>query len=107
MRVVATAWTGGGETHFTEDAVYVEKHRVPSLEVLADGTGDLLEVSLKIAADWREVKQGSSTAFPCTSAANVVFRLFDVHSDPVDCWASGPEPEIWSRVEGVGACATR
>jgi hypothetical protein len=104
LEVEATAWTGGGSTVWTVDGTYVETHAVNSFSAAKDGTDDLLKLTLKIVADWREVKSGSATTFKCAEDPNVLFVLRETEGDVVDCAAFGPEPEIWNDVDGVSPC---
>jgi len=104
LEVEATSWTGGGSTVWTVDGVYTETHRVNSFSAAADGSEDLLKLSLNIVADWREAKNGSATTFVCAADPNVVFVLKDTDGAVVDCAAYGPDPLIWLDVEGVAAC---
>jgi len=104
LEVEATAWTGGGSTVWTVDGIYAETHRVNSLAAAADGSEDLLKLSLKIVADWREAKNGSATTFLCAEDPNVVFILKAVDGTVVDCASYGPDPLIWNEVEGVAPC---
>ncbi len=104
LEVEATAWTGGGNTIWTVDGEYVETHTVSSVQAAADGTEDILKLSLKIVADWREAKSGSATAFRCAEDPNVLFTLLGTGGAPVDCEIAGPNPEIWNVLEDPPQC---
>lgn len=104
LEVLADAWTGGGVSVWTVDGVYVEVHKVLSVVAAADGSADELLLELGIVEDWREAASGATTNFSCPTDPNVVFVLDDVHGDPVDCRAWGPDPSVWEQVADISAC---
>ena len=104
LDVTATAWTGGATTVWTSDAVYIESHQVNSFAAKADGSEDILKLSLRIVNDWRDVKGGSATAFRCAEDPDVLFALRGPAGVVIECLRVGPPPEIWDALEGLPQC---
>ena len=103
LSVEATSWSGGGKSYWTVDGAYVEEHVVDAISYEPDGTGESLLAEIGVVADWRLLGP-RSTAFTCGDDPDVLFRLWDLEGEPVDCRTSGPDPAVWARVQGVGAC---
>jgi hypothetical protein len=96
----ATSWTGGGKLYWTVDADYVEVHPVGTKTAAPDGSSERLELVLPVAADWREVTPGGSTAFHCSDDVKWRFVLMDLDEVIVDCRYSGE----WDGGDGVPEC---
>ena len=104
IRATADAWTGGADTLWTVDGVYVERHSLPSVSVLADGTGDNLSADYPIVVDWREASD-SRTAFLCADDPTLVMQLFDLAGRQVACRFWGANPTIFEQVEDAPDCS--
>ncbi len=107
--VEADHWTGGGKLWMTEDAAFIEEHAIRSAEAPADGSGDRLELSLDIVADWRDAVAGSSTRYRCADQDALTFQLMVSVPDGSarsDCRTWGAEPMLWSETDAVEACDT-
>jgi hypothetical protein len=85
LSVTASAWTGGGDTLWSEDGEYVEEHAVPVITSKEDGSEETLELDLAIVSDWRDQTPNVSTVFTCGDQPQVAFTLFDTAGDPVVC----------------------
>lgn len=103
LDATATSWTGGGHLYWTVDGEYVEKHYVRSISAAGDGSSDTLLLELSVAADWREVSSGSSTAFTCGQDPAWRLVIYDTEEAVADCRAEGDEA-LWADQPDVPAC---
>jgi len=98
------SWSNGGVLYLSEDFSYIEEHPIKSRSAADDGSADDLRVDLSIAADWREVSAGKSTAFGCTQTPNGLFVVFDREDQVSDCRRFGPNPQDWASAPDVPKC---
>ena len=112
FQVTTDAWTANGTLYLAATSDYVEQHSLQSEEAAADGSSDLLTLSLSIVADWRDVSASSSTAFLCnsTTEAAICWRIF-VYTpgtgDVSDCASGGYEPTWFDDMDDIPTCDTR
>lgn len=101
----ADAWTGGGTLTLSADGDYVEAHPVNSTDAALDGTSDHLAGSLSVAADFRDVNEGSSTWFNCgTPQLQGLFVLYSRDAvQQTDCRRFGDDAGAWLGW-GLGEC---
>lgn len=104
LTIETDAWASAAITHWTTDAVYVERHRANSVSAAPDGSRDELLLDLGIVPDWRAATPNISTAFACTSDPDVVAYALDLDNVPTDCRAWGPHPGVWAVVPGTVPC---
>ncbi|MFZ5477789.1 MAG: hypothetical protein ACOZNI_13520 [Myxococcota bacterium] len=106
VRAVTDAWTGNGDVWLSKDGVYVETHPLTSSEAEWDGSRDTLELTLSVKADWRDVSEGSSTAFNCDEPGLAgVLRVFTrTGAEVADCRAFGEDPSRWATWDAEVAC---
>ena len=104
LTIEATSWTGGADSWWTLDGVYVEEHGIDTVAYEPDGSGESLRAEIAVVADWRQLAD-RNTAFTCADGPNVLVQLADLDGLEVDCRASGPDPALWAEVEGVEPCA--
>jgi hypothetical protein len=98
------SWSNGGLLYLSEDFSYIEEHPIKSRKAADDGSADELRVDLSIAADWREVSAGKSTAFGCSQVPNGLFVVYDRQDEVADCRRFGPYPAGWTGAPNVPAC---
>tara|TARA_B100000530_G_scaffold38319_1_gene22128 strand:+ start:217 stop:708 length:492 start_codon:yes stop_codon:yes gene_type:complete len=100
-------WTGGGWIWVGKSETDAEGHKNKSRRAAADGSSDFLQLKLKIEADWRDAKPGSSTRWLCRDWAELSFMAtaFNPKGEGVeDCRTWGADPTLWTRVEGAYDC---
>jgi hypothetical protein len=97
-------WTTGGLLAWSVDGTYRETHPLASVSAARDGSTDRLQLTLDVAADWRDAATGSRTAFACEQpglAAVVHIRDGDAL---VDCRSFGEDPARWAQWDESLAC---
>jgi hypothetical protein len=90
-------WTGGGTLWMSTDGSYVEGHEILSVEAESDGSTDRLELKLSLAADFRDVEPGTSTAFNCgTPRLHGLIVVYARDGETMaDCRAFGEAAADW------------
>ncbi len=107
VRVLASAWSGGGMLTVARSAERVEQHPIPSSIAAADGSWDCLGADLQIVADWRDAASGSSTGWRCADEEELSFHLTldDASGGAVaDCSVFGDDPTVFDAFEELEAC---
>jgi len=104
--VDTTGWTGNGQVLLSSDGDYVERHPLDSVSAAADGSTDRLDLDLDVVSDWRDVSEGSTTAFNCATPDLLgVLRVYERTGDEVaDCRIFGEQPDRWAAWEPDTAC---
>ena len=101
LDVRTTHWSAGAWLWLTRDTSYVERHEVPSVGAATDGSADNLRAGLAIAADWRLVNPGSSTAFVCDEPPDVFIEVRGFQDQPSACASRG---DLWSQLADFSPC---
>ena len=99
-----SGWTGNGNMWISSND-FIEKHRIYSIEAARDGSEDLLELELDIAADWQDAQAGKSTRWRCRDQDTLSFMAIVYHPEDFtqnDCryWGNGN----WTDMEGSPDC---
>jgi hypothetical protein len=104
LSIETNSWAGGGVLLMTVDGMYVESHAVFSVGAASDGTYDNLSVTLAIMADWRDVSEGSSTAFLCAEEVAALFKLESIEGELVECAYFGADSVLFDLSKSRSDC---
>ena len=102
--LTADAWTGNALLWLRDEEGAQEEHPLISQGAPRDGSSDNLEIELVIVGDWRDVKRGKSTRWPCEKQEELSMIVEVYHPktyDPTDCLISGPQ---WPEEEPPAEC---
>lgn len=99
LSATTDGWVGQAELLLSLDGVEIERHPLYSVGAATDGRADELFLSLTIIADWRDVHEGSTTAFTCVQEPRALLRVFGVDGLLSDCWSSHPSTDIWETID--------
>ncbi len=103
LELRATAWSGGADSYWTVDGAYVEQHPIDAVAYAEDGSGETLELSMGIVADWRTAGP-ALTAFECAEPVDVLVVLSDLDGVAADCRSLGPDPARWAAIDDTPDC---
>ena len=104
ISITTDGWTSNGHV-WISDTLETEKHYIQSIGAPADGSSDHLEITLDVAADWRDAQAGTSTRFRCSQEEDLHFLSTVLHPETggiTDCVKSGSLD--WSAIEGAPLC---
>lgn len=108
IQIETVGWTSGGLLSMATDGRRVEAHPLVSVEADAAMRWDRLQLDLAIQADPRDVAAGTRTAWLCSDADALAWRVMvqdPISRDNADCVVWG-QPLDWNAAAGYSDCPT-